>query len=101
MIFKKDSLAFGLILGLIGPVLGLLLFKFYKFGIYTFSQTFQFFLHEDDGHRILSSALTLSLLMNALLFTIYVNTRKDKTAKGIFISTVLYGVAILLIKTFG
>ena len=100
MIFKKDSMVLGLVLGLIAPVLGLLLFKLYKFGIFTYKETFQFIFYE-PGHKTLSVALTLSLLLNALIFTIYINSMKDKTAKGIFISTVLYGMAILLIKTFG
>ncbi len=100
MIFKKDSLPFGFVLGMIAPVLGLLLFKLYKFGIFTYKETFDFMRFE-PGHKTLSVALTLSLLLNALLFTIYINSMKDKTAKGIFISTVLYGMAILLIKTFG
>ncbi len=100
MIFKKDSLPFGFVMGMIAPVLGLLLFKIYKFGIFTYRETFDF-MRSEPGHKTLSVALTLSLLLNAFLFTMYINSMKDKTSKGIFISTVLYGFAILLIKTFG
>jgi hypothetical protein len=100
MIFKKDSVVFGLVLGMIAPVLGLFLFKAYKFGIFTYKETFQF-MYLEPGHKTLSVAMTLSLLLNAFLFTMYINSMKDKTSKGIFISTVLYGIAILLIKTFG
>jgi hypothetical protein len=100
MIFKKDSMVFGLVLGMIAPVLGLFLFKIYKFGIFSYKETFQFMYYE-PGHKTMSVALTLSLLLNAFLFTMYINAMKDKTGKGIFISTVLYGIAILLIKTFG
>ncbi len=100
MIFKKDSLVFGIVLGMIAPIVGLLLFKIYKFGIFTYKETFQFMYYE-PGHKTLSVGMTLSLLLNAFLFTMYINAMKDKTAKGIFISTVLYGMAILLIKTFG
>lgn len=100
MIFKKDNIVFGLVLGMIGPLLGMLLFKSYKFGIFTYKEFFQFIYYE-PGHRTLSVMMTLSLLVNAFLFTVYINTNRDHTAKGIFISTVLYGIAILLIKTFG
>lgn len=100
MIFKKDNLILGLVLGFIAPILGLLIFKIYKFGIFTLKETFQFMYYE-PGHKTLSVALTLSLLLNALLFTIYINSAKDRTAKGIFLSTVFYGTAVLLIKTFG
>ena len=100
MIFKKDSIILGIILGMIAPVLGIVMFKIYKFGIFTYKETFDF-MRLEPGHKTLSVALTLSLLLNALLFTIYINTAKDNTAKGIFISTVIYGIAVLLLKTFG
>ena len=99
MIFKKDSLVLGIVLGMIAPVVGLLLFKIYKFGIFTYRETYDF-MRLEPGYKTLSVGMTLSLLLNALLFTIYINSMKDKTAKGIFISTVLYGITILLIKTF-
>lgn len=99
MIFKKDNLIFGLITGLLAPFLGLYLFKISKFGIYSYSETIRFMLDE-QGYRTLSVALTLSLLVNAAIFTYYINTHRDKTATGIFVSTLLYGITILLIKTF-
>ena len=54
----------------------------------------------EPGFRTLSVGLSLSLLLNALLFTIYINSRKDNTAKGIFAVTLIYGLIILSIKTF-
>jgi hypothetical protein len=54
----------------------------------------------EPGHNTLSVALTLALFVNAILFTIYLNTRKDKTAKGIFLVTLIYGVAVLFLKLF-
>ena len=99
MIFKKDNFMLGIVLGLIVPMLGLVIFKVYKFGIFTFKETFQFMLLE-PGYKTLSVALSLSLLLNALLFTLYINSAKDTTAKGIFATTVVYGLVILLIKTF-
>ena len=97
--FKKDSLPLGLVLGLIAPMLGIILFKVYKFGVFTFQETFQFMLYE-PGYKTLTVALSLSLLLNALLFTIYINNGKDNTAKGIFLTTLLYGLIVLSIKTF-
>ncbi|MDB5203591.1 MAG: hypothetical protein JWQ27_3000 [Ferruginibacter sp.] len=99
MIFKKDSLVLGLLIGLIVPLLGLILFKVYKFGVFTFKETFQFMVLE-PGYRTLSVGLSLSLLLNALIFTLYINSGRDNTAKGIFGTTVIYGLIVLLIKTF-
>ena len=99
MIFKKDNFVLGLILGLLAPFLGLIIFKFSKFSVFSFKETFQFLVYE-PGFRTLSVALSLSLLLNALLFTIYINSGKDYTAKGIFVTTLIYGLVVLSIKTF-
>lgn len=97
--FKKDNFPLGLTLGLLAPILGLLFFKYTKFESYTYSDLTYFLLNE-SGFRTLTALLSVSLLMNAVLFTIYINSRKDKTAKGIFITTLVYGLVILLVKTF-
>ena len=100
MIFTKDNIKLGLIWGAIAPILGLLTFKWVKFGIFSFKEFFQF-IYLEPGHKTLSVALSLALLANALIFTFYINAQKDQTAKGIFITTCIYGFVILLIKTFG
>ena len=99
MILKKDSILLGLILGAFAPLMGLVIFKMYKFSVFSFKETFQYVTVE-PGFRTLTVALSLSLLLNALLFTIYINTAKDNTAKGIFITTLMYGLIVLSIKTF-
>jgi membrane-bound metal-dependent hydrolase YbcI (DUF457 family) len=99
MIFKKDNFIFGAILGFIGPILGVIVFKMTKFKSFTFANTFEYMWHE-QGHRTFSVALSLALMVNAVLFTIYINSRKDKTAKGIFVLTLIYGLIVLSIKTF-
>ncbi|MEO7045809.1 MAG: hypothetical protein ABI091_10925 [Ferruginibacter sp.] len=97
MIFKKDNFVFGCILGFVAPIVGLLLLKYYKFGMLSFKEVLQFIYYQ-PGHGIMTAGLSVSLLMNAILFTFYINSRRDKTAKGIFITSVFYGVIILLIK---
>ena len=98
--FKKDNFWMGAIMGLIAPIVGIIIFKMNKFRVFSFSETFQY-LFLEPGFKTLTVALSLSLLLNALLFTIYINARKDKTAKGIFATTVLYGLLVLIVKTFG
>ena len=99
MIFKKDSLQLGLILGLIGPMLGLLVIYLVRedFRSLGFGEYLEFVFNDK---RLITSIGTLSLLANVILFTIYVNTRRDKTAKGIFIITLIYGIGILILKLF-
>ena len=95
--FKKDNFIFGCILGLLAPMVGLLLLKYYKFGMLSFKEVVQF-IYTQPGHGIMTAGLSVSLMMNAFFFTMYVNNRKDETGKGLFVTTVLYAVFILLIK---
>ena len=95
MIFKKDNLRLGLILGLFGPLLGLVLIYFIKFPSYPFMDFLEYFMNDN---KLLTSVGSLSLLVNVILFTLYVNTHRDETAKGIFIITLFYGIGILLLK---
>jgi hypothetical protein len=97
MIFKKDNLKLGLVLGLIGPLLGLIVIYLVRedFRSLSFGEYLDFVFNDK---RLITSIGTLSLLANVVLFTLYVNTRRDKTAKGIFVITLVYGIAILIIK---
>ena len=95
MIFKRDNLKLGLILGLIGPIIGLVLIYFFKFSSTSFEEFLDTFFHD---RRLITSIGSLSLLVNVIFFTIYINTHRDKTAKGIFLITLIYGISILVLK---
>ncbi|HMW66687.1 MAG TPA: hypothetical protein PK695_01910 [Chitinophagaceae bacterium] len=95
MFLKKDNLRLGLILGLLGPLLGLVAVYFIKFPSYPFSDFLSYFMNDS---KMITSVGSLSLLANVVLFTLYVNTHRDDTAKGIFIMTLLYGIGILVLK---
>jgi hypothetical protein len=95
MIFKKDSLGLGLILGFIGPFLGLIVVYYFRFSAIPFKEFLDTFINEN---RLITSVGAMSMLANVILFTIYVNTHRDETAKGIFIISMLYGIGLLLLK---
>jgi len=96
-ILKKDNLKLGLVLGLLGPALGLIVVYFMKFSSYGFGEFLDYFFNDS---KLITSIGALCLLANAVLFTIYINTHRDNTAKGIFATTLVYGIAILVIKIF-
>ena len=96
-ILKKDNLKLGLILGLLGPVLGLIVVYLIKFSSYGFMEFLDYFFNDN---RLITSIGALCLLANAVMFTIYINTHRDKTAKGIFATTLVYGITILILKIF-
>ena len=95
MILTKDNIKLGLVLGFVGPLAGLLLLHQLMYSSLSLTEFLEVFLHEN---RLITSIGSLSLLANAILFTVYVNTKRDETAKGIFIVTVVYGITILLLK---
>ena len=97
MIFKKDSLKLGLVLGLVGPVLGLVIIYFVKYSEVSFGDFFDLFINTKS---MITAIGSLSLLANVILFTLYINTHRDNTAKGIFLITLIYGIAILMLKVF-
>ena len=94
---KKDDIRLGMLLGFIAPLLGVVLYYFIAFASLhvSFSEFVGYLCH---SKRILTGVSSISLIANAVLFTFYVNARKDKTIKGIFLATVLYGITVLLIK---
>lgn len=96
---KKDNLLFGVIMGLIAPMLALIIYFFVSF--YPKGASFSEFIYFLRTNSILlTSVSTLSLFANAVIFTIYINSHRDKTAKGIFVSTLVYGIFVLLVKFF-
>lgn len=97
MILRKDNLQLGVILGLLGPLLGLVIIYFIKFSSVGFTEFLDEFF---NNNKLITSIGSLALLANVVLFTIYVNTHRDRTAKGIFLITVVFGIAILVLKIF-
>jgi hypothetical protein len=98
MIFKKDNFLFGALLGILGPIAGFAIFKLLKYRMFSLKEMYQWM---TLNHNLITAWISVSLFANALLFTLYVNARIDKTAKGIFLVTVIYAVTALLIKFFG
>ena len=95
MIFKKDNFVFGLALGFIAPMIGLLIYKFIKFRAFTISEMFEWLRLNPN---LITTFISVSLLANAILFTIYINGHRDKTAKGIFVLTIIYAVIAMVFK---
>jgi hypothetical protein len=94
----KDNLKFGLILGIIAPVFGLMFYYFWQFRLFTLKEFFQVLIMQKS---LLSGIISISLIANALVFTYYINKHKDQTAKGIFIATCFYALITLGFKWFG
>ena len=96
-LFKQDKLSLGIILGFIAPLLA--------FGVYYL--VFSYRSHESFAEYVarfkynrslIPKVSALCLLANGVIFYFYTQSRKDITAKGIFLVTMLMAVSILLLK---
>jgi hypothetical protein len=96
---RKDNFLYGFALGIILPLIGMVIYRYTKLGVFSLTEVYQYLIYQ-PGYKLLTVALSLSLLLNAAVFTYFINSRIDKTAKGIFVATLIYGLTILSLKTF-
>ena len=92
---KKDSLRLGIVLGFLAPIAGMFIYYLIQFRTFTLREFFSVMLAQK---ALLTGIVSISLLANALVFTYYINTRRDRTAKGIFVATCIYAISALLYK---
>lgn len=98
MILKKDSLKLGILLGFLAPMLGMLGYYYFKFYQPHHLALSDFWLLLRQNRGFFTGLTSIMLIANAVLFTIFINTRRDQTAKGIFVITLIYGIVVLLVK---
>jgi hypothetical protein len=96
--FKRNNLRFGLLLGFIAPLLSVVIYYFIRF--YPLFSVGDFFQFLGENKNQVTAISVPCLLLNIALFTFYINTNKDNTAKGIFVVTLVYAVLALIVKFF-
>ena len=96
MIFKKDNLKIGIVIGIVAPILAMIIYYYWNFSKAMTMSEYIYLLRTNKS--LLTAVSSISLLANAIFFTIYINTHRDKTAKGIFVATLAYGIAVLVYK---
>jgi hypothetical protein len=96
---RLDKYPFGIAIGALAPILGIVIYYLLKVDpfIIPFNTFLEFFF---TNKALLTAVGSLSLIANIILFTIFINGRRDKTAIGIFGMTVMYGLIILYAKFF-
>ena len=92
---KRDDIRLGIVLGFLAPIVGMFLYYFIQFRMFTLSEFFRIMFSQK---QLLTGIVSISLIANAIIFTIYINSHRDKTARGIFIATCVYAIASLLYK---
>lgn len=95
--FKKDNLKTGILLGFLAPIIGMIgyyLIKFYPLNVSV--SEFWSLLMQNRG--FFTGLTSIALIANAILFTIFINTRRDQAAKGVFVATLIFGITVLVVK---
>ncbi|HEY0067057.1 MAG TPA: hypothetical protein VGB46_06840 [Flavisolibacter sp.] len=95
----RDNIRLGLILGLIAPLIIFVIIYLSsdRFSSYSFDEFLDLFFKQN---QLITFFGAWCLVANIALFTFYINTNRDKTARGIFVVTLIYGIAVLLLKLF-
>lgn len=96
-IIRKDDLWLGLLVGIIGPALGFIIFYLIRFlplgeSLIRFLQVFK------DNSFLIPKVMSLSLLVNGVTFYFYTHYRKDETSRGILVATLIYAIVIIIFK---
>lgn len=94
--FKKDDIRLGLVLGFIAPIISLGIYYLVKF--YPLFSLSDFFTFIGDNRNQITAISVPCLVLNIALFTLYINSHRDKTAKGIFAVTLIYAITALVLK---
>ena len=94
---NRDNIKIGLIVGFLAPFLGFFIYYLLRFRLFTIKEFFQVLMMQKS---LLSGIISLALIVNVIVFTLYINKQKDKTATGIFIATCIYAVVALIFKWF-
>lgn len=92
---RKDNFIFGLALGLVAPIIGVLFYKLVKFKLFSVDEMIHFL---RGNPSMLTGLISISLIANGILFTLFMNKRSDQTGKGIFVMTLIYALIALGFK---
>jgi hypothetical protein len=94
---KRDNLPLGIVLGMFTPVLAFFLYYLLMFMPKHVSLD-EFIAIIAGNRQMLPKLISICLLLNGLVFYFYTRSRKDITAKGIFLVTMLYAITIIFLK---
>ena len=90
---RSKDLWKGVFVGLVAPVVAFAVYiLFYR------DQSIDYFLNKYVSISNLPSIISLSLLINLLIFFMNIQTNRDSQAKGILMSTIIYGFLIVILK---
>ena len=91
---KFNAIYFGLIMGILLPLLTLIIFYLLR----SKEETFLVFLRISYNYKILSNLISLAAIPNALLFFVFLRMNKLQNAKGVILSLFLLCLLVIILK---
>ncbi|MEO6438341.1 MAG: hypothetical protein ABIO23_04115 [Chitinophagales bacterium] len=92
---RRDNVYSGAFLGLVFPVLGFLLYWVFFFSpSMTIGEYWDFLFASGN----MSGALSLAIILNLAVFLYNLSNHNHETVNGIVVSTIFYGVLIIIFK---
>jgi hypothetical protein len=95
---RKDNLPLGIILGVLTPVIAFFLYYVFFVLMPRHISLGEFFMLLGDNKQMQPKLISICLLLNGVVFYLFTRVRRDVTAKGIFLVTMLYAILIILLK---
>ena len=84
---KFDATWIGVIAGLFSPLIALFIFYLVKYSHLSFAQFFKDILL---GYGVLTSVISLCVIVNLLVFFIFLWTNRNRSARGVLLATFIY-----------
>src|ERR1700722_3524422 len=91
---KKDSMIFGLICGMLAPFIAILVYWLMQFHEVKLGE----FLSHIIVYKLISPALSLSLIINLGVFFLFLQKEYYQSSRGVLFATFIYAGIILLAK---
>ncbi len=90
----KDNTGLGMLAGMLGPIIGILIFYVVNFRHSAITQFFAMAAREN----LLSPLLSLCAILNLGIFFLFIRINHLHSARGVILSTFIYGVTIVALK---
>jgi len=87
-----NKISYGIIIGIICPVLFFVLNYIFRFSRYNFSEYLQFLIES----KKLISVISLTILPNLIPFMLFINSNRYSSGRGVLTSTVIMGILIFI-----
>jgi len=87
-----NKISYGVIIGILSPVLFFMLNYIFRFRQYNFSDYLQFLIES----KKLVSVISLTIFPNLIPFMLFINSNRYSSARGVLASTIIFGIFIFI-----